>query len=241
MPMPFFVAFRLFVVAKNGFSPARFFHPYCGNEEMSSGLLAAAQSLLIVLEELLSSSAPFIGVLFPAYVPLVSALIFAWSNLTSRIPSLLVPNQPSRHWTAALIFICRNFLHSSKEIQMHKATSIRPLSALLCGTPILTILVSVVPDSFGQQLTGSSSLSSAAPGSVSFQPVTYNSSSNAGPSSLVSLFADSEASGQEQSSQYGQYGHRRYTDSSHNADGSDRWTLAAGAGFTVPVGIRTNI
>jgi hypothetical protein len=240
MPMPFFVAFRLFVVAKNGFSPARFFHPYCGNEEMSSGLLAAAQSLLIVLEELLSSSAPFIGVLFPAYVPLVSALIFAWSNLTSRIPSLLVPNQPSRHWTAALIFICRNFLHSSKEIQMHKATSIRPLSALLCGTLILTILLSVVPDSFGQQLTGSSSQSSPAPGSVSFQPVTY-SSSNVGPSSLVSRSRIRRQVGQELSSQYGQYGHRRYIDSSHNADGSDRWTLAAGAGFTVPVGIRTNI
>jgi len=47
MPMPFLIAFRLFLVGENGFSPAWFFHPCCGDEEMSSGLLAAAQSSLI--------------------------------------------------------------------------------------------------------------------------------------------------------------------------------------------------
>ena len=91
---------RSFLLSKIGFSPACFFHP-CWNEAVLSGLLVAAQSLLIWLEDLLSKSAPIINFLFPAYVPLVSALIFVCSNLTSRIPSLPVPNQPSGHWTAA--------------------------------------------------------------------------------------------------------------------------------------------
>jgi hypothetical protein len=75
--MPLFVALRLFIVGENGFSPAWFFHPCCVDEKMSSGLLAAAQSSLTCLEELLSKSGPIISVLFPAYVPLVSAFLFA--------------------------------------------------------------------------------------------------------------------------------------------------------------------
>jgi hypothetical protein len=98
--MPFFVALRLFLVGKNGFSPARFFHPCCGNEEMSSGPLTAAQSSLICLEELFPESAPIISFSFPAYLPLVSAFIFACSNLTPRVLSLLAPKQRSRQLKA---------------------------------------------------------------------------------------------------------------------------------------------
>jgi hypothetical protein len=86
--MLLFVALRLFLRRKN-VSPPWLFHPCCGNEEMSSRLLAAARSLLICLEELLSESEPIIGFSFPAYLPLVSAFIFASSNLTSQIHSLL--------------------------------------------------------------------------------------------------------------------------------------------------------
>jgi hypothetical protein len=92
--MPLFVAIRLFLVGENGFSPAWFLHPRCG-DEMSSGLLAAAQSSLIRLEELLSKSGPIISFLFPGYVPLVSAFIFGCFNLTPRILSLLAPKQRS--------------------------------------------------------------------------------------------------------------------------------------------------
>jgi hypothetical protein len=87
--MPSFVALRLCLVGKNGFSAARLFHPCFGYEEISSGLLAAAQSSLICLEDLLSKSEPIVSFLFPAHVPLVSAFIFACSSLTLRILSLL--------------------------------------------------------------------------------------------------------------------------------------------------------
>jgi hypothetical protein len=97
--MPLFVALRLFLVG-DGFSPAWFFHPCCANEEMSSGLLAAAQSSLTCLEELLWKSGPIISFLFPAYVPLVSAFIFACFNLTPRILSLLAPKQRSHELKA---------------------------------------------------------------------------------------------------------------------------------------------
>jgi hypothetical protein len=89
--MPLFVALRLSLVGRNGFSPARIFHQCCGNEGMSSGLLAAAESSLICLEELLSESAPIIGSSFPAYLPLVSAFIFTCSNLIPRMLSRLAP------------------------------------------------------------------------------------------------------------------------------------------------------
>jgi hypothetical protein len=94
--MPFFLILRLFLVRKNGCSPVRFFHPCCGSDEFSLKLLAAAQSCLICLEELLSNSAPIISFLLPAYLPLVSAYIFACSNLTPRILSLLTPKQQRR-------------------------------------------------------------------------------------------------------------------------------------------------
>jgi hypothetical protein len=97
--MPLFVALRLFLVG-DGFSLACFFHPCCGDEEMSSGLLAGVQSSLIYLEELFSMSGPIISFLFPAYVPLVSAFIFACSNLTPRILSLLAPKQRSHELKA---------------------------------------------------------------------------------------------------------------------------------------------
>jgi hypothetical protein len=93
--MPLFVALRLFLVG-DGFSPAWFFYPCCGDEEMSSELLAAAQSSLTCLEELLWKSGPIISFLFPAYVPLVSALIFAYSNWLPRVLSLLAPSSPIR-------------------------------------------------------------------------------------------------------------------------------------------------
>src|SRR6266702_6989230 len=116
---------------------------------------------------------------------------------------------------------------------MYKASFVRPLSARLYGTLILAILLSVVPDSFGQQETGSSSQSTTAPGSAS--PGMF-SSSDAGPSALPTLFAD-ETGSQAQPPQRRRYGRPNYTDSSHNGDGSNRWTFAAGAGFTAPVGI----
>lgn len=87
IPMPLFVILRLFPIGKNGFSWAGFFHPCCGDEKISSMLLAAAQSSLIYLEELLSKSGPIISFLFPAYLPIVSAFIFGCSNLTLRILS----------------------------------------------------------------------------------------------------------------------------------------------------------
>jgi hypothetical protein len=87
--MPFFVALRLCLVRKSGFSTARLFHPCFGYEEISSGILAAAQSSLICLEDLLSKSGPIISFLFSAHVPLASAFIFACSSLTLRILSLL--------------------------------------------------------------------------------------------------------------------------------------------------------
>jgi hypothetical protein len=59
---------------------------------MSSGLLAAAESSLICLEELLSESAPIIGSSFPAYLPLVSAFIFTCSNLIPRMLYRLAPD-----------------------------------------------------------------------------------------------------------------------------------------------------
>jgi hypothetical protein len=92
IPMSICVAVRSFFVGKNGFSPARFFHLGCGDQEMSLGLLAA-QSSLIYLEELLSKIGPIIHFLFPAYVPLVSAFSFACSNLAPRIFSLLTSKQ----------------------------------------------------------------------------------------------------------------------------------------------------
>jgi hypothetical protein len=98
--MSFFVVLRLLLVGEDGFSPAWFFHPCCGDEEMSSELLDAAQSSLICLEELLSKSVPIISFLVPAYVPLVSAFIFACYNLTPRILSLLAPKQRSRQSNA---------------------------------------------------------------------------------------------------------------------------------------------
>jgi hypothetical protein len=88
--MALFVALRLFFV-RDGFSLAWFFHPCCGDEEMYSRLLAAAQSSLTCLEELLWKSGPIISFLFPAYGPLVSALIFACSNLTPQILSFARP------------------------------------------------------------------------------------------------------------------------------------------------------
>jgi hypothetical protein len=75
-------------------------HPCFGYEEISSGLLAAAQSSLICLEDLLSMSGPIISFLFPAHVPLVSAFIFVCSNLTLRIVSLLAPKQRIRGLSA---------------------------------------------------------------------------------------------------------------------------------------------
>jgi hypothetical protein len=88
--MALFVALRLFFV-RDGFSLAWFFHSCCGDEEMYSRLLAAAQSSLTCLEELLWKSGPIISFLFPAYGPLVSALIFACSNLTPQILSFARP------------------------------------------------------------------------------------------------------------------------------------------------------
>jgi hypothetical protein len=88
--MALFVALRLFLV-RDGFSLAWFFHSCCGDEEMYSRLLAAAQSSLTCLEELLWKSGPIISFLFPAYGPLVSALIFACSNLTPQILSFARP------------------------------------------------------------------------------------------------------------------------------------------------------
>jgi hypothetical protein len=87
--VPFFVALRLCLVGKSGFSAARLFHPCFGYEEISSGILAAAQSSLICLEDLLSKSGPIISFLFQAHVPLASAFIFACSSLIRRILSLL--------------------------------------------------------------------------------------------------------------------------------------------------------
>jgi hypothetical protein len=98
--MPLFLALRLFLVRENEFSPTWFFHPCCGDEEMLSGLSAAAESALICLEELLAKSGPIISSLFPAYVPLVSGFILACSNLTPRILSLLSPKQRSRQLKA---------------------------------------------------------------------------------------------------------------------------------------------
>jgi hypothetical protein len=86
--MPFFLALRLILVAENGFSPVRFLHSCCGNEEIASRLLAAAQSALICLEELFSEVKPIISFLFPAYLPLVSAFIFACFNVPHRIFTL---------------------------------------------------------------------------------------------------------------------------------------------------------
>jgi hypothetical protein len=83
IPMPLFFALRLFLVRENEFSPARFFHPCCGDEEMLSGLSAAGESSLICLEELFAKSGPLISSLFPAYVPLVSGFTLA-SPATSR-------------------------------------------------------------------------------------------------------------------------------------------------------------
>jgi hypothetical protein len=51
-------------------------------------------------EELLWKSGPIISFLFPAYVPLVSAFIFACFNLTPRILSLLAPKQRSHELKA---------------------------------------------------------------------------------------------------------------------------------------------
>lgn len=93
--MPLFVAIQLFLVREDGFSLAWLLPPRCGDEEISSGLSAAAQSSLIRLEELLSKSGPIISFLFPGYVPLVSAFIFGCFNLTPRILSLLAPKQRS--------------------------------------------------------------------------------------------------------------------------------------------------
>jgi hypothetical protein len=100
IPMPLFFAPRLFLVRDNDFSPDRFFHLCCGEEGMSSGLSAAAESSLICLEELLAKSGPFISSIFPAYVPLVSAFIVACSTLTPRILCLLAPRQRSRQLKA---------------------------------------------------------------------------------------------------------------------------------------------
>jgi hypothetical protein len=93
--MPLFVAIQLFLVREDGFSLAWLLPPRCGDEEISSGLSAAAQSSLIRLEELLSKGGPIISFLFPGYVPLVSAFIFGCFNLTPRILSLLAPKQRS--------------------------------------------------------------------------------------------------------------------------------------------------
>jgi hypothetical protein len=87
MLLLFVVALRSSLLWEDGFSRAGFFPQRYWNETVSSGLLAAAHASLICFEELLSKSAPLISFCFPAYVPLIFALHFACSNLTSRIRS----------------------------------------------------------------------------------------------------------------------------------------------------------
>ncbi len=94
--------FRSFLIWKNRFSAVGSPHPCGWNDVASSVFWAAAQSYLICLEDILSTTAPIISSLFPAYVPLIYGLIFACVNLVPRILSLLVSNQSNRrHFTAA--------------------------------------------------------------------------------------------------------------------------------------------
>lgn len=87
MLLLFVFALLSFLLREGGFSQAGFFHPRYWNVTLSPGLLAAVQWCLICLEELLSKSAPIISSCFPAYVPVISVLMFACINLTSRIRS----------------------------------------------------------------------------------------------------------------------------------------------------------
>jgi hypothetical protein len=133
--MPLFVALRLFLVG-DGFSPAWFFHPCCGDGEMSSGLSAAAQSSLTCLEELLWKSGPIISFLFPTYVPLVSALIFACSNLAPRILSLLAPSSPIRLGRPKR----KDLTCASDRLGSCSAYSLRSMPSSLLGTAIAIAL-----------------------------------------------------------------------------------------------------
>ena len=194
IPMPFSVTFRLFLIGKHGFSRAGFFHPCYGDEKISSVLLAAAQSSLIYLEELLSKSGPIISFLFPAYLPLVSAFIFGCSNLTLRILSTRPEAAEPPVESIELSFT--SDLHPSKEIPdvqgKVRSSSIR----YFLWHARRLILLNVFSESFGQEPNAHRNNQAPPLPWPSSEPVSYR-SSNAGPS-FVTLFVDSEASGDTQ-------------------------------------------
>jgi hypothetical protein len=80
--MPLFAALRSFLVGRPGLSPVQLRHPCCVGEKLSEGLV--------------SKNAPLISSLFPAYLPLVNAIIFACANLTSSNATSARPEQRRR-------------------------------------------------------------------------------------------------------------------------------------------------
>ena len=94
MPVSFITLLLFVLPSEDPFPQANFIHLCWWNEVVKLGLATGAQLSLISLEGLLYKSAPIVNYLFPNYAPLVSVLILACANLTPRIPSLIVPNQP---------------------------------------------------------------------------------------------------------------------------------------------------
>jgi hypothetical protein len=82
--MPLLPVLQLLFVWGNGFSPAQLLLRYRRHEWMLSGILAAARSFLVWLEEFLSMIAPLISIVVPAYLPLVYAFVFACSRLARQ-------------------------------------------------------------------------------------------------------------------------------------------------------------